>query len=90
MKHPAKLLAIVLLSLAAIAAVAFMAVRYMDVLQKQFEFLRGLLAKHRDGVHGCCDCLEDEDGDEDNGEDSEEETEHFHEPDAFGHDELKF
>ncbi len=55
MKNPFKFLAVLVVTLAAIAAIAIMAVRYMDVLQRQFDFFKGLLARRRNGVPDCCD-----------------------------------
>ena len=57
MKHPVKFFAILFLLITAVSAAILMTMRYMDVLQKQFDFLRGLLARrnsessHDDGFN---------------------------------------
>ncbi len=45
MKNPLKFFLGAAVVIAAIAAVAIMAVRYMDVLQRQFEMLKELVAR---------------------------------------------
>ena len=50
MKHPVKFLALLFLFLTAVTAAILMTIRYMDVLQKQFDFLRGLLARRNGAV----------------------------------------
>ncbi len=45
MRNPMRVLVTVFVAIAAIAAVAFMAVRYMDVIQRQFELFRELIAR---------------------------------------------
>ena len=68
MKHPFKIICLTLLILTAVAAAILMTMRYLDVLQKQFDFLRGLLARRGSGVPVAHDSdfgedFEDEDDD---------------------------
>ena len=83
MKHPVRFFAVLFLVLTAVAAAILMTMRYMDVLQKQFDFLRGLLAR-KNGT-----ATRDGDFNDEYGEASEPEPEEF--PDAdFSADELRF
>ncbi|MDR0381093.1 MAG: hypothetical protein LBH86_03765 [Oscillospiraceae bacterium] len=47
MKHPIKILVALFLLAASAAAALLLVIRYMDVLQKQFEVLRELLFKRQ-------------------------------------------
>ena len=65
MKHPIRFFAVLFLVITAVAAAILMTIRYMDVLQRQFDFLRSLIARKngtpRKGVdEGADDGVEDE------------------------------
>ncbi|MCL2747925.1 MAG: hypothetical protein FWE59_04640 [Oscillospiraceae bacterium] len=90
MKHPVKFFAVLFLVLAAVAAAILMTMRYMDVLQKQFDFLRGLLARRHGGA------TRDGDFSDEYGDASEEESvedfvgNEFSDEEADDEEELKF
>ena len=84
MKHPFKFFAFLFLTAAAVATAVIMTLRYMDVLQKQFDFLRGQLSR-RNGKASRCDDLADEFIESD-----KEEDDSFPIEEDFGDDELKF
>jgi len=82
MKHPLKFFIVLFLILTAVAAAILMTKRYMDVLQRQFDFLRGLLARHSarsrcdsDFCEEFTDQREDEDEEEDDFFDADKDEE---------------
>ena len=90
MKHPFKFFAFLFFTLAALATAVIMTLRYMDVLQKQFDFLRGQLAR-RTGKTSEFDDLTEEFSDADEDEDeAEEESDSFPVEEGFDNEELKF
>ena len=89
MKHPVKFFAILFLVLAAVAAAILMTMRYMDVLQKQFDFLRGLLARRHSSSSRGGRALDDE-YDDDDDDDDDELDDGFNESDFSDDEELKF
>ena len=84
MKHPFKFFALLILVSAALATAVVMTMRYMDVLQQQFDFLRGQLGRRK----GPCDCDPDDEFDDD--DDDDDDAEPFPSGDDFDGDDLKF
>ena len=75
MKRPVRFAVIAVIAVSAMAAVVWIAVRYMDVLQRQFEWLKEMVAKRLGQIPVCCD---EEMGDL--GDIPEEEIPHMQEP----------
>ncbi|MDR0671459.1 MAG: hypothetical protein LBF64_04015 [Oscillospiraceae bacterium] len=59
MKHPIRILVTLFLLAASAAAAALLVIRYMDVLQKQFEVLRELLFKRQSRLRDNLDTPDD-------------------------------
>ena len=81
MKHPIKVFTILILVLTAVTAAVIMTMRYMDVLQRQFDFLRSLLARRESEASG--------DLNEEFSDESENETESYPE-EPYSNDNLTF
>jgi len=64
MKHPVRVFAILFLVLSAVATAIVMIIRYMDVLQDQFDFLRSLLMRRNNGISDIHDGEYDDEFDE--------------------------
>ncbi|MDR1156998.1 MAG: hypothetical protein LBK75_01625 [Oscillospiraceae bacterium] len=72
MKHPIKILVALFLFVASAAAAALLVIRYMDVLQQQFEVFRELLFKRQGRLRDNPDAPADDFGaDEDDEPDSD-------------------